>query len=585
MKTDEPGIAADAPTMVTVSPGTLYVVAADADGELARAVATVASGHPGLVTVGVRVRRGQFELGFPDGSGALTDGAGLAAALVTLPLYQVDVRFWLGWPQARVDRSRLRTNLNQFAEATGATVWAPVDPSQVVLLEGCLDLGAVTPDGQPARWERFGRSTAFDADGDGRLVPAAGIPGSTVSNESGVFGGDLDALPDGRLAVRYSDGSRLAVGPRQFADLLRAAGWSGGPVSLRASPGGPVGSTHLSVLSTYLGAPITLTGTAGPEPPVQVPGPPTDDAGQTESAPGAWSPSGPSRFLDGPRLETAAPGQHHGIAWLPVRPQTNAEAFELFVPCPIDPGAAFVHGVPSPVLFLVGRLDRDRLAVDTSASHLLRIAVAPGGAVDPVASEATPPAVFTDWLTPGDAYVLPARWLDRCRVIASFRVVPGREPVPQGRVDRLPVLLAPQGAAHGVDGLPAEAPRWPQYRRRSLVTCYLVIPRDATLGPWCALFTDRPSPRGDEWLLAVGVAREQAIDVVAANELLAGLPAVRSSAPRLLERGVTLILPANGYGGTIVDRIWRARGDDWVPVVDRHPVPLGDWARRVAGTS
>ncbi|MEV0131146.1 hypothetical protein AB0H83_22105, partial [Dactylosporangium sp. NPDC050688] len=251
------------------------------------AAATLRTGHPALITVRVGVRGGDFVLGFYDRRTEVVDGAELAAALATVPLYQANLRMWLSWPEPEAERRRMRANLALLADVTGATVWAPAEPGATAMLDGCLDLAVVDPDGRPAWWQSYGQPGQFESDVDGRLVPIGGVDVSStpgiplVSGHRGQprleptawpgFACHLPILPGGRIGMRYADGTLLAIGPRQFAQSLRDHGWSGEDVVV-VSPVTPeqVAGTrrHLAVLTAQLGATITIAAdaTSGPPP-------------------------------------------------------------------------------------------------------------------------------------------------------------------------------------------------------------------------------------------------------------------------------------------------------------------------------
>jgi hypothetical protein len=271
------------------------------------AAAALRPGHPGLVTVAVGVRSGQFVVGDYGGRSVQFGGAGLAAALASLPLYGADLRLWLRWPESAPERHRLGRGLTELAEVTGAMVWAPDEQSRVELRGGCRDLCAVGADGEPTGWRPYGPAgeAHFESDVDGRLVPLGGVvvrgypPVALVSVQPGreeqlavrytrlrprtdVYYADLAVLADGRLALRYRDGSLLAAGGRQLGQLLRAAGWRGGPIALLSpiSPERAAGARqHSAELAEELGSPITfvdvpastpLPGPASVPPPVRV---------------------------------------------------------------------------------------------------------------------------------------------------------------------------------------------------------------------------------------------------------------------------------------------------------------------------
>ncbi|RFS45574.1 hypothetical protein [Micromonospora craniellae] len=634
------------------------------------AAATIRAAHPRLTTIGIQIYAGEFVLGYHDRRTVLLDGVGLAGALSALPLYRADLRVWHRWPSSPTDRNRLRINLESLAEATGATVWAPAAPGEALLLDGCLDLAAVDGEGIPGRWEAYGGRGGFESDVDGRLVPAGGVqvdhlpsarlvstepgrsdrsaerrPSSSDAHPPG-FTCDLAVLEDGRLAARYADGSLLPIGGRQFAVLLRAAGWDGGDVVLlspitpeqvptarrhladleihlgvRVHVGGGVFSPDLDVASGPGGEPrsdpvadagqvtVALSPPAAPAaeptpgpapaatsaaprtapprpdhpdvdlPVMEVPSPEVAeeaDVGPFTRVPG---PIGRTRFIDGPRLTAATATPRHGLTWLPPEPQANADGFDLFVACDSDPAVATVDGVPSPSLFLVGHLDPESLTGRTTAAHLLQVRVAPGGAVDVAATEVDPPADSAEALAHRDAYVLPAGWLPRCQVVATYRVTPERVAVRQSRPPNLPLRLACAGARHGVPGLPAEAARWPRSRLGLRGTDRFVLLRPERPGPgWHHLHADRPDPVDEATLLSVRVEREQAIDVTATVQELADLTAVRSTAADLVERGVEILLPLGASPSTTVRRAWRAEQGRWreTPHIGRRR--LTDWS-------
>jgi hypothetical protein len=509
------------------------------------AAAALRPGHPGLVTVAVGVRSGEFVIGDYSGRAVRCGGQALAAALAALPLYGCDLRMWLAWPQSPEDRIRLRSNLADLAAVTGATVWAPAEGGRVSLLEGCRDLSAVGSDHRVDRWEAHGDpgGRLFQSDVDGRLVPTGGVavsryPGVPLVSvlpareremrdryerlrpDQRVLRGDLAILADGRLALRYQDDSLLAAGARQLRQLLTASGWAedGDLVLLTSVPEERTQGArrHLESLAVDLGCAITVGerpdlryGTpaapppappavaARPEPAAPAPEPTAALPHRRPDRPRPAAPADPpgapypqvdeptvtSRFIDGPRLGLAArSAAPHGIAWLPPQPQVNQEEVNLFVACPGDPGQVVAEGIPSPYLLLLGHLDRDRLAARAGVEHLVQVTVAPGGAVDVAATEVVPPRPLRAALADRDVYLLPAGWLDRVRLVAAFRVAPGGWARPQLRFAHEPALLRCADAAHGVPGLPGEVERWPRGRLRTTVTGYLLVGPDERAG-------------------------------------------------------------------------------------------------------
>lgn len=205
--------------------------------------------------------------------------------------------------------------------------------------------------------------------------------------------------------------------------------------------------------------------------------------------------------------------------------------------------------------------------------------VAPGGAVDLVASDVTSPPGYRDMLAYNNVYILPVGWMPRCQIVATYRITLDRAVVRQNQHANTPLLLAPSGAAHGVPGLPVEAVRWPHARFRSAHR-YVVVPDDAATPPGLPLWADRPTPTDGAVMVEVRVERNQAIDVEATAAALADLPAVRSTAPDLVARGVSVLLPASEFDNTVVRRAWRGDGDTWRSISLHGRAQLSSWLRR-----
>jgi hypothetical protein len=84
----------------------------------------------------------------------------------------------------------------------------------------------------------------------GRMRPATGI-----------FRCDLAVLGDGRLAVRYADGSLLAADARRLTELLRESDWRGRDiviVSAVTTERAAGARRHLASLAAELGCAVTL---------------------------------------------------------------------------------------------------------------------------------------------------------------------------------------------------------------------------------------------------------------------------------------------------------------------------------------
>ncbi|MDR7274233.1 hypothetical protein [Catenuloplanes atrovinosus] len=159
-----------------------FALATRADFVTRRAAAhRLRPGHPGLATVAVTVRDGDFVAGDYDGTCAAYPGRGLAAVLGDLPLYGGDLRLWLTWPTPEPERARLRANLAALADATGATVWAPPPGGGAELLADRSGLCAIGEYGEPEPWWPYHPAGARGGSGfrsgpDGRLTPDQAAP-------------------------------------------------------------------------------------------------------------------------------------------------------------------------------------------------------------------------------------------------------------------------------------------------------------------------------------------------------------------------------------------------------------------------
>jgi hypothetical protein len=299
--------------------------------------------------------------------------------------------------------------------------------------------------------------------------------------------------------------------------------------------------------------------TTGPEAPGRDPDPPPDRFVVPLPAPA-------SRLLDGPRLTVARRSPTwHGLTWLKPQPQVNEDECELFVECAVDPDVAVTDGVPSPGLFLLAHLDAVNLGTRTRARHLLTLRVGPGGAVDVAASDVEPPPALAPALRDRDVYLLPAGWLDQCRIVAALKVGPHGDLTPHRRWTDAPVRLLSRGAAHGVPGLPNEVQRWPRGRLQTAAARFIMVRADSPegLGRWQCLHRQRPPVVPGHRLIEVLVERDGAIDVAGTARALAGLTRVRTILPRLMTDGNEYILPAASYPYVRVEREYVAERRRW----------------------
>ncbi len=160
------------------------------------------------------------------GDRVILSGQSLASVL-SLPIYGGDVRMWLEWPATPDERHRLHNNLRDFADATGATVWAPPVAGSAQVIPGCADLGVVDYTSQPARWHMYGPHgmtgpATFESDLDGRLVPVDGVwtaraPGTSRCPSATSGGFRCSGTPQLRIERRQA--LDVAAGAKQWSML------------------------------------------------------------------------------------------------------------------------------------------------------------------------------------------------------------------------------------------------------------------------------------------------------------------------------------------------------------------------------
>ncbi|MGW0435133.1 hypothetical protein ACWDV4_21665 [Micromonospora sp. NPDC003197] len=615
------------------------------------AAARLGVGHPELVTVALASRSGGFLLSVYDAGTAgpsqtVHGGRDVAAALSSIDLYGGDLRLWLRWPDSHAEQQQLDEQLRELALATGASIWTPALGGMAVLLKGCLDLAVRDRDGRGDQWREYRppgltEPARFLSDRDGRLVPQGGPVTETVgdvalisvgqaredalrdrytqlSSEPGMFLFDLTVLEDGRLALRYTDDSYLAVGVTEFRARLDQAGWAGEDLMLltQVAPERAVGlREHLTVLADELSVEIwTLTpgntvvvqqGLARtvdeqrrparwariapgdveprwrnddgwliprrPDAPTPVPVPaaapvmplPPPDTGALPQA-------SPRPALANPARNT----RPHGVRWLPERPGVNAEPIRLWISSECSPQQAAVEGVPGAELFLLGILDGERLARSHPQHHLICLRVEAGGAVDLSQTGIDIPADLRHLVTSSDTFLLPAGWLDQARLQAGYLIDETGHPQQCDELPGTPLTLRCTGARHGTEGLPNEVVRWPHATRGA--RAWAVIPEaPVTLdSDYLALHQRRPSVVPGQRLVQLHVGTNRAIDVSASMAGLAGFTSVRSRLPELLANGVALLLPRRSFERTTVNRVLVADEGTWRERAKHIDLPL-----------
>ncbi|MFY1635495.1 hypothetical protein ACN27F_19845 [Solwaraspora sp. WMMB335] len=640
-------------------PEGVELVAADNFVDRRAAAAQLGGGHPDLVTVTVATGDGGFHLPRyePDDAAVQTGygGRDLAAALSPIQLYGGDLRLWLRWPDDPTERHQVETELATLAETTGATVWVPATGGEAVLIQGCRDLSARDRRGNVTRWHEYRPPYArakprFATDLDGRLVPATGPTAGTVgavtmvstrrpapatrrsrdaglSAEKGSALLDLSLLDDGRLALCYADGSRLAVGGDVLRALLAGLGWTGEDLVLLTPVPPDVADglcAHLAALESALRIEIwslppdaSVVVRRGRACAVDKRRQPVDwlRAGRPGSAPagsrwysddgcllpvrGGTGPPGapapapltgahtaaappPHRVLPTPSryrvaVSSRCGGGAHGVRWVPEHPLVNAEPVRLWLSCPVPPGRAAVEGIPTAGLFLVGDLDGTRVARANPGTYLLCLQVGVGSAID-LSRVGEVPNEVRHRLGDGDDesgwFLLPAAWLDRVRLLAGYQVDDDGRPRARTKLPGAPVLLRCTGARHGVDGLPDEAVRWPGGRRSGHAWVILPQTPDVPAGDVLDARRKRPALRAGHRLVRVRLDAGTAIDVPASAAGLTGLGSVRSRLSELLMDGVELVLPPASFDHARVDQVLYADGDRWRRRDRRADVPL-----------
>ncbi|MFY1699971.1 MULTISPECIES: hypothetical protein [unclassified Solwaraspora] len=298
---------------------------------------------------------------------------------------------------------------------------------------------------------------------------------------------------------------------------------------------------------------------------------PAPDA-QASADPTPVDPPPPGRR---PPMVSAARGSRaHGVNWLPERPDVNAETFDLYVPVALPAARVAADGLPTAELFVVGQLDADRLRMAHFGASVLRVSVAPGGAVATTGFTDTAPPDLRHLLRGVDSYLLPAGWLDRVQVAQGWTPAGPGEWQAQPDAPPAALLLRCTGARHGVDGLPNDVVRWPAGRRAA--TGYAVLPTVG--GPdddHLAVTGSRPAaPAGAARLVQLRIEPGQAIDVAASAGRIAPLTAVRSRLVTLNAAGVEVLVPPRSYDRVTVTRVYGAEDGRWVLRARRVELPL-----------
>jgi hypothetical protein len=270
----------------------------------------------------------------------------------------------------------------------------------------------------------------------------------------------------------------------------------------------------------------------------------------------------------------------HNLPWLPAVPLTNADPVDLYVWTTLPPEHVPSHGLPVADVFLLARLDPERLAARQRSGFLLRLSVPHGIVIDPTAYTKRLPARLQYRVRESpDTYLVPLVWLSAVTITACYELDGHGGCAAAWSVDGPALTVWFKGADHGVPGLPTDVVRWPA--RRDIVDAYLMIPDDsgwiearlATYPGWLPLYRRRPNVAPGYRLLELAVGRRSAIDVPETMASLAGIPVAGLTMNAFA--GVDLVLPAREFANTPITRVHtvgtRAREASGHPLVG-HPL-------------
>jgi len=298
----------------------------------------------------------------------------------------------------------------------------------------------------------------------------------------------------------------------------------------------------------------------------------------TQAAQAPSQPSGPlPPTATTPRLHPARSRLKHGIYWLADRPRVNADPIDLYVIAPASPDRVVEDGLPTPQLFAVGLLRPPAAESLQPGESLIRVRVGEAGAVDLSSIDVHVPPTLQLLLNARESYLLPGGLLERTRVVEGYVAEPGGGYRPAIAFDDRPALrLRCSGARHGVEGLPADVPRWP---RAADSTAYALLPGPhvAAEGGALPILAGRPRVRAGHRLLRLRVPRRRAIDVQAAAAQLEPLTSVRSAAAALTGKGIELIVQGRDFDKVTVLQVLTPGKLSWQAVDGLGGVSLADF--------
>ncbi|WP_433534620.1 hypothetical protein ACQPZK_20855 [Micromonospora sp. CA-249363] len=458
--------------------------------------------------------------------------------------------------------ARLHHYGRRLSEELRAEVWVLPPEADFTVTGGAPQ--AVDGRGRPRAWERLtpGDHTRWRSV-DGILVPApTGVsrPAPAVSRRA------VPEAPAGPLPLTEPDPPLAATSRDDWARATGHRASSGAATVPANGHGAPSGAATDPATGDRAPSGVATAPATGDRHEPDTSGPP----------PRPLPPAGAT-----PQLHSARLRLRHGIYWLSDRPRVNADPVDLYVVARTSPERVVEDGLPTPDLFAVGLLRPPAAESLRPGESLVRVRVDPAGAVDLSSIDVHVPPTLQLLLNVRESYLLPGGLLDRTRVVAGYLPDPNGGYRPETPFDgQQPLRLRCSGARHGVEGLPADVPRWP---RAADGTAYLLLPgpRVAADGGTLAILAAKPRAKAGHRLLRLRVPRRQAIDVRAAAAQLAPLQSVRSTAAMLDQKGIGLVLHSRDFHKVTVLQTLAPGRSGWKVVEGLDGVTLADFLARV----
>jgi hypothetical protein len=442
----------------------------------------------------------------------------------------------------------LRRHGRRLSDDLRAEVWVLPPEADFTVTGGAVQ--AVDRQGRPLAWECLASGGAARwRSVDGILQPAPAGPFGPGPGPGAAESSALDSAvervgpagTDFSLAATSRDDWERATAPRPPLDRPAASAAAAGDLP----PDRPA------------------VGRTAPDPlPVSRPSGPLPPTGKT------------------PRMHTPRMRLKHGIYWLADRPRVNAEPVDLYVIANAGPDRILEEGLPTPHLFAVGLLRPPAPESLRPGESLVRVRVGEAGAVDLSSIDVhVPPALQLLLSSAGESYLLPGGLLERAQVVAGYVVQPGGGYRPAIEFSgRQSLRLRCFGARHGVEGLPADVPRWPQAAEDNAYALF-PGPRVAADGGALAMLPAKPRTKDGHRLLRLRVPRRRAIDVRAAAGQLGSLGSVLSTAAALNDRKIELILPGRDFDKVTVLQVLTPGRLGWQAVEGLGGVSLAEFLK------